>query len=184
MTGAGLNESEEFLTGHRRGGNNASADFNINVGYDVDSSGSAQRLANYGEPKKTNSPDDAQTLAETRYSKYAHSSGKGALPADPETARGSQGGAALLNEEARKKNKHRFNAKLKMFDHDPQVEAQKKDALNQRKRNHGYDVHDEQQDKPQIVSFFGFDYKYESDTDDEEKYATKANKRFPKLKRR
>ena len=27
-------------------------------------------------------------------------------------------------------NKHRFNAKLKMFDHDPKVEAQKKDALN------------------------------------------------------
>ena len=100
MTGAGLNESEEFLTAARRGGKNASADFNVNVGYDVDSSGSAQRLANYGEPKKTNSPDDAQTLAETRYSKYAHS-GKEA-PADQATARGSQGGAALLNEEARK----------------------------------------------------------------------------------
>ena len=90
------------MTGHRRGGNNASADYNVNVGYDVDSGGSAQKLAQYGELQKTNSPDDTQTLAETRYSKYAHSSGKGALPADQATARGSQGGAALLNEEARK----------------------------------------------------------------------------------
>jgi len=101
VTGAGLNESEEFLTAARRGGKDASGDFNVNVGYDVDSSGSARRLANYGEPKKTNSPDDAQTLAETRYSKYAQSAGKEAPP-DQATARGSQGGAALLNEEARK----------------------------------------------------------------------------------
>ena len=62
-----------------------------------------------------------------------------------------------------------------MFDHDPQVEAAKKEAINQRKRNHGYDIdgQDQEVNNREIVSFFGFDYKYESDTDDEDKYVNK-----------
>ena len=73
-----------------------------------------------------------------------------------------------------------------MFDHDPQIEAMKKEAINQRKRNHGYDVEgqDGETQNKEIVSFFGFDYKYESDTDDEEKYVNKSNKRFHRMKRR
>lgn len=34
-----------------------------------------------------------------------------------------------------------------------------------------------------IVSDFGFNYNYQSDTDNEGKYTTKSNKRFYKLKR-
>jgi len=34
-----------------------------------------------------------------------------------------------------------------------------------------------------IVSYFGFDYKYESETDFEEKYITPSNKKFKKWKR-
>ena len=31
-----------------------------------------------------------------------------------------------------------------------------------------------------VISFFGFDYRYESETDDETKYQTKENKKFKK----
>ena len=34
-----------------------------------------------------------------------------------------------------------------------------------------------------IVSHFGFDYNYDSDTDDEKKYLTYENKKFVKMKR-
>lgn len=42
---------------------------------------------------------------------------------------------------------------------------------------------DQEEDQERIVSFFGFKYNYDTETDDEKKYITKKNKGFKKLKR-
>ena len=83
------------------------------------------------------------------------------------------------------KQKTRFMSKLKLMNKDNKSAADKHREMmmiKQQKKDAKQSLVKVDAKRDVIESFFGFDYKYETDTDDENKYLTKFNRNFQKLR--
>ena len=86
--------------------------------------------------------------------------------------------ATLGSQQARDSLEHAYKVRCGRL---PAGRMQGTDHYLGKQFKHAYQGHIGFFNTKEIVSFFGFDYKYESDTDDEEKYVNKANKKFHKM---
>ena len=83
------------------------------------------------------------------------------------------------------KQKTRFMSKLKLMNKDNKSAADKHREMmlaKQQKKDAKQSLVKVDAKRDVIESFLGFDYKYETDTDDENKYLTKFNRNFQKLR--